>query len=283
VIGPLLDGLAYIMRRRRIPAWFNTVVSNLRWNFLIRFIITNYFQLTLASFLQLTNFDTTNALAVTGQVMTIISIIILIMFPVWCIFIVKLRGIKYSNEVFSEKFGTLIDGYEVQTYSKVNSNYTCILCVRKICFMISIVLLNDYPNVGLVFLMIQSFVLIVLIQWSKPFDRKELNLKNTLEEVAFIVIDFMLLLIYNGAISEDSFKAMGWVMVTLCCLVIVYNLYFVIKSQIESSIAVFKKISALYKAWKRRKIRKRRIKRPRNWIDPVFLGRNRMNESYLKS
>jgi len=98
--------------------------------------------------------------------------------------------------------------------------------------MISIVLLYDYPEFGLSFLLIQSVGLLAIIFRKKPFKRNDFNIKNVLQEGVMLSIDVMLLLINYDVIPSNSIENVGWFLIALCCALIVYNLFFVVKDQI---------------------------------------------------
>jgi len=229
--------------------------------------MTNYYPLAFACFIQLTNLDTKNALAIVGQVLNGISLVFLLLFPVWCMYMVNLKSKLYDKRLFTYKYGALTDDYEGSFF--INCNFSTVLCLRKVCFMVSIVWLYDYPSFNLLFLMMQSLGLIVIIFLKKPFARKSFNLKNMVQECVFISLDMTLLLIFYGTIPQDFTDNAGWVMIALCCALIVYNLYFVLKDEAVSwrdAYNFLKRLCTLYKKKKtapsknQRTLKVRRVK-----------------------
>jgi len=238
--------------------WLFPLVRRLKWNFAIRFVMTNYCYLLCTILLQFTNLDTENALAISSQVLNAASALFVLLFPLWLTYMVNTVRKQYEEQEFGQKYGAITDDV-VKKGAFFCKNFTTVLYVRKILFMGSIVLLYKYTVVNLIFLMLQSIMLALMIYLIQPFERVTFNLKNTLQEVAFISIDMILILINYNVVSQDKANVAGWVMIAICCLLIVYNLVFVVKDQLVA-------IQDAYLLIKNFLCSEKKPKRKLNWV-----------------
>jgi len=201
-----------------------------RWNSWIRYVLVSYNQFTFACCLQLWNFDTTNALSILGHVFNSISITFAILFSLWCMWVMSLRHPRDNKKIFSEKFGSLCDDFK-DDGSAVNKNFMSIILVRKLSFMVSVVLLYNYPLLNLSFLMIQNIAIICLVIITNPYQRIAFNMKNMVQEAVLLFINILLVCIYYDYLHVDHLDTVGWVMTGLCLFLIGYNFVFLVYDQ----------------------------------------------------
>jgi len=71
---------------------FSGTYRMMRWNLSIRYLMVNYLQLSCAVCLQLTNYDTSDSSSIIGQVLNLITLILLLLFLAWAIFMMRKRA-----------------------------------------------------------------------------------------------------------------------------------------------------------------------------------------------
>jgi len=144
-----LSKLLTLLKMNFIQKLIIKLHKRMKWSYAIRFLITNYLQLSCAVCLQLTKFDVADSFSVTGQVFNFLALSV---FSIWCIYMTKLRTAIPKNEDFDRKFAAIFE--EIKDDSLIASNFNSVICIRKMCFVASIVLLYPYPYVNLIFLTI---------------------------------------------------------------------------------------------------------------------------------
>jgi len=122
-----------------------------------------------------------------------------------------------------------------------------IILVRKLSFMVSMVLLYNYPLVNLSFLMIQNIVMIWLVMMTSPYERIAFNMKSMVQEAVLLFINIILSCIYCDYLHVDNLDTAGWVMTGLCLFLIGYNFVFLSYDQYCSVKELY---NTLRKKWK---------------------------------
>jgi len=240
--------------------WVESVIKLVKWNFWIRYVLISYNQLTLAASLQLSNFDTINALSVIGHVFNAVAVTFSVLFPIWCTKIMNWRYQKYDKEAFNERFGTLCEEFK-ENGTGINQNFMSVILIRKLSFMISMVLLYNFPLLNLSFLMIQNISIICLVAINKPYQRVAFNLKNIVQEVVLLVINIMLVCIYSDYLHVEYSETSGWVMIGFCFFLIAYNFVFLLYDQYCSLKKIYGQVKAKLLEYKRGKAGKNRASR----------------------
>ena len=227
----------------------------IKWNFTIRYILTNALQLAFSASLQLTVFEFDDIFTAISSILAIISMGFLILFILWSIYAISLMNTRYNSHYFSETFGALTDGTLTDgaltgrlnrsrlRKSSIVKNYTSIIILRKISFVSMIVLTYFYPGVILIFLLIQAVLMAIIIYYNKPFQRDTFNPKNIVHEIMMASLDIILWLIYMGVITgEKSIAIAGYAMIGLCSVIIAYNLLFIIRDMFDAWRDIYNKI-----------------------------------------
>jgi len=259
----LTTGLNKILKRftrNEIIKFVYNTFKNMKWSFTIRFLMTNSFQLSCAVFLQLTNFETSDALSIVGHVLNLVALSLVVLFPVWAILKIRKRGNQYTKEKFDKRFGSLSDDIK-EDGDNICKVFPAIICVKKMCFIINIALLYNYVNLGLLFLSIQSMLVGLLTYRKQPYERKSFNIGLILQEAILLALDLIILSVSNGYISSQNYDLAGWVAISLCLVLILYYLVLIMHDQIIWFIQSCKFLQQLTM----RKLRKRRLKVKRNW------------------
>ena len=232
------------------------LVKRLKWNFVIRYVLVSTLQLAFAIALQFTNFIFESILEIISMVLAGLMMIFIIFFACWMIRMTSSRKFKYNKNRFIEKFGSLSDEYDNarSRESFIVRNFTFIMFIRKVSFVSMIVLGYQSCISILIFLLIQSLFMLKLLITELPYDRDAFNIKTIFQEILFSSLNIILMMIEADIISDaDRPIIAGWVMIGLCIIIIIFNLFFVVKDQLLAFKNVFVKLKNLIYTVKQKK------------------------------
>ena len=206
----LVDLLCKILKRikSKYLQFFSKLKSTMTWSFSIRFLFENYKQLSMGVLLQLYHADFQNLYSISSYILSIVTLVLLLVVPLLCgKYLAKIRNMKQKIE-FKEKYEILFEEYR-QTTSKFNKYLVVFLLLRKILFIGSLVLLYDHTLLNLLFLTIQSLIWSILLIKYRPYIEKKQNMLGTYEELAFITINVLLIILFYHKMEENTVKNIG--------------------------------------------------------------------------
>lgn len=130
-----------------------------------------------------------------------------------------------ENEEFKDKWGVIYEAYKFQDTVKIK--YRLFFCLRRIVFVSSIVIFDQYPFMQLLLLLEVNLAMSLFIG-RKP-------MKNRLNNIIEIMNEFLMASIcYNGIVLtdyltqiEDKYEG-SWIMVSLISFVIIINISIVV-------------------------------------------------------
>ena len=190
---------------------FKHILMLMKWNFTIRYILTNTAQLAFSASLQLPAVEFDSVFTVISSILAIISMVFLVLFILSSIYIMSLMNFGYSSHHFSEKFNALFDEFNQSKLRKssIVKHYQSIITLRKISFVSMIELAYYNPKAILICLLLQSILMVVIIYYCKPFQRDAFNSKNIIHEIILISFIIIMLLIdleviYDQKSIEDA-------------------------------------------------------------------------------
>ena len=259
MIIKLFRDIEKFFRRKTKSIFLKNILVIFKWNFLLRFILTSFIQLTFASCLQFYSVDFQTLLGSISTVFAILSMIFCIYLPLWCKFMMRKRFTHYSLQFFSLKYGALSDEYKnVRNFGI--ENFPTITLVRKFLFIVAIVLIYYVPALCLCLLSIQSIGMAVLIYRIQPYERESTNSKLIFQEIILLFINTILLMIYESFIESDENRSIaGYVLIGLCVILLIYPLIFVVKDTIAGWILAYKSLKKVIIFLQSRRNYKRKI------------------------
>jgi len=197
--------------------------QNMKWGFLLRFLLSNYLPLSIACALQYYSIDFSNSFSTSGFALSVFNVVSLIVFTG---FIVNM-GRRRDQSILIKKdsknsIGSLYDDLK-HNDSPVIKSFNAIICVRKLCFTGSVVLLYYSVFANLVFLLIQSVGMLIIMIWLRPYKRGIINFINGSQEAVLIVINVVLLVVYDQDFGDDFVTGLGWGLVGVATYQIVLS------------------------------------------------------------
>ena len=233
----LLKYLKRLVKKCSKTLFLKHIVNRIKWSFVIRYILISILQLAFAIALQFTNFSFETSLGITSNVLAGLMLIFIIFFASWMIHITSLKGYRYryNEKKFSEKFGSLTDEYHIlrSKESFIVRNFTFIIFIRKITFVSIIVLGYQSCIAILIFLLIQSIFMFKLVITELPYDRETFNSKTIFQELVFSSLNVILMMNETEIIADVNGQVIaGWVMIGICMIMLIYDLFFVVKDQL---------------------------------------------------
>jgi len=81
---------------------------------------------------------------------------------------------------------------------------------------------------------------------TKPFVRNAFNLKNIVQEASMILINLLLIGLYNGVFSDNFIDGIGWFMIALCIMLVAQNLFFMIKDEIVALTNIYYQVKRFH-------------------------------------
>ena len=94
------------------------------------------------------------------------------------------------------------------------------LLLRKILFIGSLVLLYNRTFLNLLFLTIQSAIWLILLIKYRPYIEKKQNMLGIHEELTFILINVLLMVLLDQEMEQDTIDKIGIVLIILAGILI---------------------------------------------------------------
>ena len=264
IVGWIAVGMLYLLTKIilftfRTTGKFNRIIINFKekfeWGLVYNALIGTYPELIIASCLQFVNMDFTTPL----HKFSSIAALFVGTLCFWAPFIVT-YALESSAEVLGSqqherKHGALYEPFIVQTpkYAKVSPeiayyrrNFMAFIFLRKMAYFSGIVLAYDIPLLQMLITCCSGLVLLIFMIKVKPFRTKSDAWMNVGSEV-FLVLIHLVIFVFAGdditlKLTDNQRKNVGWVVIFLCSLMIVYNALFIFAQQMVAFWNIFKLI-----------------------------------------
>ena len=247
VIGLIYLCTKFILFTFRTSGRVNRVMTNFNekfeWGIVYDALIGTYPELIIASCLQFVNMNFTT------PVNTFSSVAALIVGSCcfWAPFAVT-TALESSSEVLgtelhSRKHGVLYENFIVESKDKASPetafyrrNFMAFIFLRKLTYFSGIVLAYDIPILQMLITCCSGIVLLIFMLKVKPYRQKRDVWMNVGSEVLMVIIH-LVIFIFAGdditqTLTDTQRKNLGWVVIALCSLLVVYNALFIFIQQV---------------------------------------------------
>ena len=214
IILTLLVNLLYKILTKIDCKYLSKLKNAMKWSFSIRFLIENYKQLSMGALLQLYHVNFQNKYSMSSYILAIITLVLLLVFPLICGKCLAKRRNGREKMEFKEKYEILFEQYR-HTTSKFNKYFIVFLLLRKILFIGNLVLLYNKTFLNLLILTIQSVIWFILLMKYRPYIEKKQNILGIHEELTFITINIILIVLFYQEIEENTVNNIGIVLIVL--------------------------------------------------------------------
>ncbi|CAD8046542.1 unnamed protein product [Paramecium primaurelia] len=241
----------YMIIMKAYQLLFSTAFSYMQYFFfsgLIRIFLSNYYDLTFSALLQVMNFNTQTTLL---QWSSFIASITLIMNA--SLILLFYASLSKKN-VFQKRLFVLVDGLNIGR-NKWNKQFNTITLVKKLCFIYTLILLQDNPIFQTLLVSFISAVFAIYVLLLQPFEHQFENYKLIVTEfcVSFNTCSFLVYCSKEIFDNSDISNMLGWLNVFIFSLILTFSLALDSYSQILQLKRIFDRMT-------KPKVKKKQIK-----------------------
>ena len=201
---------------------WSILIIKMKWSLPLRYFLVIYLPLSFCVFLQFYSVDFGNDFSIANIALSSFTLLILVGSIIIAGVLLKKDRNSDNQRRFSKDYQVLIRDFH-QYENPLCNYFKLIVMLRKLLFGLSVVLFYYVPSVNLIFLLIQSLIMIVLILKFRPYKRYLFNNAKLIEENVLIIIDLMLIVISQTNIDESQNQSIGYFLIFLIvCIIILY-------------------------------------------------------------
>ena len=233
----------------------------IKWNFVLRYILSNFLPLQFALFLQFYgNFQ--DPYSSIGIVLSGINLILSFWLMKFLLDINLKAKILRSRLDRLKSYETVFQDFNPHT--KIHFHINIALILQRMTFAFSIVLLYHYPLANLILLNLQCIPMVYLLVKYMPYKRKSMNYVGIVQFTAQIVIHTVLMCVrWTSSLDDDQLVLIGWGLIAITSAALSVNLFVVFHMLFYS----FKEIYLSFKQFRaRRQLEKRVSKKFQNQL-----------------
>ena len=252
----------------RLSTLVRAQMSCLFWRTPFRTLSSNVVGVTMCALVQLYfSENSINWVLISSATLAIVSIYLAFIFLVALCCIIYMRPLDQSNQrqhisEYGKKYGCLFEDYK--KCSPYTRSFEVISYLRKGSFVFFLVSSQSaIPQVPLI--CINSFTYLGFLLTLLPYKKKGLLLLNIGSEgiiSAIMICSLILLNDQTGAnpqwMSHDQITSLGWVIVTMCLLLVLLNALFILNDAVKSYLRWWRKI----RFWLRMRRRRSKKRQP---------------------
>jgi len=204
--------LAMLLSKIRMPSiarYFSQKLQGFHWNYFVRFLLEGYIEILFAGYLNAYDFQLNSATKLSCTALASLSILVCYITP-FALLLFTLKHYKQfsSDWVLKERYSTLF--YEFKSDRGFWScSYYSIFIIRRLIYMSSLYLLQDYPGVQVIVNLGHSLMVTFYLFVCQPFLTKAMNLINIYNEVSiFLAFAFSGFFLFD--LSSEMRDIMQW-------------------------------------------------------------------------
>jgi hypothetical protein len=169
----------------KVARYFYAVSLSFRWSFFIRFVIEGYIDLTFATIFQLHNATASSLSVLVNVCLAGLFMALSLTAPVvFVCFICKNYGLfeDLDQKDFRTKFGSVFDEFK-NTRGLLSCSYYFLFLLRRLLYVGSLYLLEDFPLVQVVLNILHSLGTFGFLFVYQPFQESYLNISSIYAEL----------------------------------------------------------------------------------------------------
>ncbi|CAD8212293.1 unnamed protein product [Paramecium octaurelia] len=212
----------YLLIMKAYQLVFSTAFSYMQYFFfsgLIRIFLSNYYDLTFSALLQVMNFNTESTLLKWSSLLAAVTLLI-------NAFLILIFYASLSKKnVFQKSLYVLVDGLNIGR-NKWNKQFNTVTLVKKLCFIYSLVLLQDSPIFQTLLISFISSIFAIYVLLLQPFEHQFENYKIIVTEfcVSFNTCSFLVYCSKEIFYNSEFSNMLGWLNIFMFSLILTFSL-----------------------------------------------------------
>jgi len=236
-------------------------INYYEWSVLIRIWISAYFELTMASLLQIMTLNFTTPIFAVSSITSLLTFLMNMALPVMSYLILS----KINNRTNVDKYQCLVEDYDVNDPKK--KYFMVMIIAQRLFKSMFIVLLYYTPLLQITFVWIVNLSLALLTIVRRPHHRTVNNFLDIFNEIGFLAIHSMILILaYDDFVDDLSDKQrenIAVFVIGVCFLMMGVEFIVIIKEQFETYQSLYRFIKRLLLKQKGINLKKSKKKFPR--------------------
>ena len=212
----------------------NTIKGKFEWELFYGNIIGNYMPIFLAVVLQANNMNFEDSLNSSSCILMLLVGGVCLVFPFVAMAIIGRNADSLERPFFAQRHGALYEQFKVEPDDTVSGetvyyrrNFIAFQLFRKIMYVSALVLAYNIPLLQIGILTLTGVKMVVLYGLIKPFREKSMAWLNVGSEIIMLLIHIVIY-VFVGDDQTQKFGdelriKLGWLIVALCSLLVVYN------------------------------------------------------------
>jgi len=218
-ISKLLNHVLKIPGSTRLKRFLTKTINSYEWSGILRPLIQSYFDLMIASYLQMKVLSFESVITVLSSILGILFLLLNLLLPY---LIYKIISKNHTKSIHLEKYQALYEDFDLNDPFK--RYFNAIYLIKRMFQAMGIVFLYYYPLLQIMTSFLLSLVLLTLILSYRPHQRMILNIVDALIEIAFLGIHSLILLLevmeLTSILNEDKSYLIGWMIIGLALMVL---------------------------------------------------------------
>ena len=222
--------------------------SKFEWGLIFNTFIGSYPEIFLAAILQINNLNFQGSLNQGSSIMGLIAGVICISAPFLSIYLLDSTSNEWGSRSHHERYQSLYNGFKLLADEEEENvtppeiayyrrNFLAIIFLRKMAYLSALVFMYDAPLLQVISTCSSGVIILIFMLKFRPYAQNRDTWLNIGSEIILVVIHLVILILAGDDItqklSDNQRKNVGWLIVGLCSLLVVYNFYFVLVEQIS--------------------------------------------------
>ena len=222
--------------------------SKFEWGLIISTLIGSFPNLFLAAILQINNLNFQGSLNQGSSIMGLATGIVCLSAPFLSIYLLDSTSNEWGSRSHHERYQSLYNGFKLLADEEEENvtppetayyrrNFLAIIFLRKMAYLSALLFMYDVPLLQLAGTCGSGVIMLIFMLKFKPYAQSRDAWLNVGSEIILLVIHLVIFILAGDDItqrlSDNQRKNVGWVIVGLCSLLVVYNCYFVLVEQID--------------------------------------------------
>lgn len=229
-----------------ISRLFLYLKSKFEWGLIFGTLIGSFPNLFLAAILQINNLNFQGSLNVASSILELASAIVCISAPFISIYIIDSTAPEWGSKHHHEKYQILYNSFKLLEDKGENAspetayyrrNFLAIMFIRKMLYLSALVFAYDIPLLQVTCTAFSGLLIIICMVKFKPYEQGKDAWLNVGSEIILLLTHLVIFVLgvddLTQMLSDNQRKYVGWAIVGLCSLLVIYNFYFVLVEQLS--------------------------------------------------
>ena len=219
----------------KVTNLYEKMKKQLFWSTALRFIFESYLELVICVTIGLLNlsWDKENFSVQYCTIFTAIFAAAVLILPIFASVFYYCKVDSVEEEIFREKYGTLYEGLQLDMQEGKRKSaliYPFLFILRRLLFMASVIFMADFTWSQIAIQFSSCFTLVIYFGYVWPFESHSLTKIEIFNELASILLCYMMLCFTDWIPTAQMRYTLGWVFIMIIALHLGTHLALMIKN-----------------------------------------------------